>query len=114
MHARLVLTDSGGIQEETTVLGVPCLTLRSNTERPVTIQEGTNTLVGTDPHHILSAACHILHGGARSVVSRHGGMVGQPRGLWPFWPNAFLSVPEAERHDGVRADHRSDSGPTIQ
>lgn len=47
-HAALVLTDSGGIQEETTVLGVPCFTLRDNTERPVTVTEGTNTLVGAD------------------------------------------------------------------
>jgi UDP-N-acetylglucosamine 2-epimerase (non-hydrolysing) len=52
-HARLVLTDSGGIQEETTALGVPCLTVRENTERPITITEGTNTLVGTDTVIIL-------------------------------------------------------------
>ncbi|NGP88310.1 non-hydrolyzing UDP-N-acetylglucosamine 2-epimerase [Fodinibius halophilus] len=52
-NARLVLTDSGGIQEETTALGVPCLTARENTERPITITEGTNTLVGTDPDVIL-------------------------------------------------------------
>jgi UDP-N-acetylglucosamine 2-epimerase (non-hydrolysing) len=51
--ARFVLTDSGGIQEETTALGVPCLTARENTERPITITEGTNTLVGTDPEVIL-------------------------------------------------------------
>ncbi|MCA1830685.1 MAG: non-hydrolyzing UDP-N-acetylglucosamine 2-epimerase [Actinomycetota bacterium] len=49
MDARVVLTDSGGIQEETTVLGVPCLTIRENTERPITVSMGTNTLVGTDP-----------------------------------------------------------------
>lgn len=56
MHqARLVLTDSGGIQEETTALGVPCLTLRENTERPITVTEGTNRIVGTDPHQIRSA-----------------------------------------------------------
>ncbi len=54
--ARLVLTDSGGIQEETTVLGVPCLTLRSNTERPVTVSRGTNRLVGSDPAVMLPAA----------------------------------------------------------
>ncbi len=60
--ARLVLTDSGGIQEETTALGVPCLTLRENTERPITITEGTNTLVGTDPRAITDAADRALAG----------------------------------------------------
>jgi UDP-N-acetylglucosamine 2-epimerase (non-hydrolysing) len=54
--ARLVLTDSGGIQEETTVLGIPCLTLRENTERPITVTMGTNTIVGTDPAKITSVA----------------------------------------------------------
>jgi UDP-N-acetylglucosamine 2-epimerase (non-hydrolysing) len=54
-RARIVLTDSGGIQEETTVLGVPCLTLRSNTERPVTVSEGTNILVGSEPEKIAAA-----------------------------------------------------------
>jgi UDP-N-acetylglucosamine 2-epimerase (non-hydrolysing) len=54
--ARLVLTDSGGIQEETTVLGVPCLTLRANTERPATVESGTNRVVGTDPAAVLRAA----------------------------------------------------------
>ena len=55
-EARLVLTDSGGIQEETTVLGVPCLTLRNNTERPITIDQGTNHLVGLDAGRIVAAA----------------------------------------------------------
>jgi UDP-N-acetylglucosamine 2-epimerase (non-hydrolysing) len=59
-RARLVLTDSGGIQEETTVLGVPCLTLRSNTERPVTLTHGTNRLIGTAPEAIVSAANQAL------------------------------------------------------
>ncbi len=60
--ASLVLTDSGGIQEETTALGVPCLTLRENTERPITISEGTNLLVGTDPAKIVAAAHATLAG----------------------------------------------------
>ena len=53
--SRVVLTDSGGIQEETTILGVPCLTLRENTERPVTLTHGTNALVGTDPGRVVEA-----------------------------------------------------------
>jgi len=59
-EARLVLTDSGGIQEETTILQVPCLTMRENTERPITIEQGTNRLVGTDPREILRAALYTL------------------------------------------------------
>jgi UDP-N-acetylglucosamine 2-epimerase (non-hydrolysing) len=58
--ARLVLTDSGGIQEETTALGIPCLTLRENTERPVTVELGTNTIVGTDTRTITEAAFNEL------------------------------------------------------
>src|SRR5208283_1000670 len=64
--ATLVLTDSGGIQEETTALGVPCLTLRENTERPVTISEGTNLLVGTDPAKIVAAARDALAGKSKA------------------------------------------------
>jgi len=59
-EARLVLTDSGGIQEETTILRVPCLTLRENTERPITIEKGTNRLAGTEPANILRAALTAL------------------------------------------------------
>ena len=62
IHARFVMTDSGGIQEETTVLGVPCLTMRENTERPITITEGTNTLVGLDQAKILGETAKILKG----------------------------------------------------
>jgi UDP-N-acetylglucosamine 2-epimerase (non-hydrolysing) len=58
--ARLVITDSGGIQEETTVLGTPCLTIRSTTERPITVTQGTNRLVGNDPGTIVSAAHRVL------------------------------------------------------
>jgi UDP-N-acetylglucosamine 2-epimerase (non-hydrolysing) len=61
--ARLVLTDSGGLQEETTALGVPCLTLRENTERPITIEQGSNRLVGSDPALIVGAAREILSNG---------------------------------------------------
>jgi UDP-N-acetylglucosamine 2-epimerase (non-hydrolysing) len=71
--ARLVLTDSGGIQEETTQLGIPCLTLRENTERPITVTLGTNQVVGTDPGKIVAAAFAALAGTSR-----------QPRSI-PFW-----------------------------
>jgi UDP-N-acetylglucosamine 2-epimerase (non-hydrolysing) len=61
MSSRFVMTDSGGIQEETTYLGIPCLTMRENTERPVTITEGTNELVGTDEKAIIEASNRILN-----------------------------------------------------
>lgn len=64
--AKLVLTDSGGIQEETTALGVPCLTLRENTERPITISEGTNTLVGPNPDAIRAAFNEVMAGGGKA------------------------------------------------
>jgi UDP-N-acetylglucosamine 2-epimerase (non-hydrolysing) len=60
--ATLVLTDSGGVQEESTMLRVPCLTLRENTERPATVTHGTNRLVGTEPERIASAVSSVLHG----------------------------------------------------
>jgi UDP-N-acetylglucosamine 2-epimerase (non-hydrolysing) len=71
--ARVVLTDSGGIQEETTALGVPCITLRENTERPITVSQGTNTVVGTDVDKIL--ACF-------EDVMLSGGKVGRVPDLW--------------------------------
>jgi UDP-N-acetylglucosamine 2-epimerase (non-hydrolysing) len=73
-HASIVITDSGGIQEETTYLGVPCLTVRENTERPITIEQGTNQLVGRDLARLKSAAVEALamqkkgtEPGARSI-----------------------------------------------
>ena len=71
--AVVVLTDSGGLQEETTALGVPCVTIRESTERPVTVEEGTNTLAGTNPARIVEAA---------QAVIRGGGKKGQRPALW--------------------------------
>jgi UDP-N-acetylglucosamine 2-epimerase (non-hydrolysing) len=68
--SRVVLTDSGGIQEETTVLGVPCLTLRTSTERPVTTTEGTNRLVGTDPATIVAGWNDVLAGTRQARVPK--------------------------------------------
>ena len=67
-RSRVVLTDSGGIQEETTILGVPCLTLRENTERPVTVSHGTNTVVGTDPVRIGRAWHEVQSGTPRDAI----------------------------------------------
>jgi len=72
-RARLVLTDSGGIQEETTILGVPCLTLRDNTERPATVTWGTNRVIGTDPKRIVDEAHRTLNDPPR------------PNGAPPLW-----------------------------
>jgi UDP-N-acetylglucosamine 2-epimerase (non-hydrolysing) len=72
-NAAAVITDSGGIQEETTYLGVPCLTLRENTERPVTVQTGTNVLIGRDMGLLRAATERALRNGARP---------GRPPHLW--------------------------------
>lgn len=96
-HARVVLTDSGGLQEETTALGVPCLTLRNDTERPITVTEGTNTIVGTDPARIEAELEKVLTGKGKSgrcpdfwdgktseriaeIFSRLGARMSQPLG----------------------------------
>lgn len=65
-NARIVLTDSGGLQEETTALGVPCLTMRENTERPITVEQGTNTMVGRDIESIRHHAAEVLAGHGKS------------------------------------------------
>jgi UDP-N-acetylglucosamine 2-epimerase (non-hydrolysing) len=72
-QARLVLTDSGGIQEETTALAVPCLTMRDNTERPITVEQGTNTLVGRNRMRTLECVDEIL---------KNGGKRGRTPELW--------------------------------
>jgi UDP-N-acetylglucosamine 2-epimerase (non-hydrolysing) len=68
--ARLALTDSGGIQEETTVLGIPCITLRENTERPITVEMGTNTIAGTNPANIVEAALRALDQAPNTSAAR--------------------------------------------
>ncbi len=89
-HAVMVITDSGGVQEETTFLGVPCLTYRDNTERPVTVSMGTNRVVGCDPRHLLFTALEVLESAPRNqrpdlpgCAPRYG-MGGRPRGLCVF------------------------------
>jgi len=79
--ATLVLTDSGGLQEETTALGVPCLTLRETTERPITVEYGTNRLVGTDPERILAAAWEVLEAG----IPRHSAGRALVPARLPLW-----------------------------
>ena len=70
--ARFVLTDSGGIQEETTYLGIPCITLRDNTERPATVNEGSNVITGTDPVRVDLEATKILDGeGKKGSVPKY-------------------------------------------
>ena len=95
--AAVVLTDSGGMQEETTALGVPCLTLRDNTERPITVEQGTNTLVGRDRDAIVAEVGRILGG---------GGKRGRVPELWDGRSAeriaAHLSEWLARRHAGTR------------
>lgn len=71
--AALVLTDSGGLQEETTALGVPCVTMRDNTERPITVDEGTNILAGTEPEAVVAACLEVV---------KNGGKRGRRPALW--------------------------------
>ncbi len=73
--AKVVLTDSGGVQEETTILGVPCITLRENTERPVTLTHGTNVLVGSDSERIMHEFARVLTGIRELRGHRNSGTV---------------------------------------
>jgi UDP-N-acetylglucosamine 2-epimerase (non-hydrolysing) len=87
-RAAVVLTDSGGVQEESTALGVPCLTMRANTERPITIEQGTNTLVGRDRVLVLRSIDEILSGGGKRGRipelwdGRTGGRIAAHLGPW--------------------------------
>ena len=90
LEARLAITDSGGVQEETTALGVPCLTVRENTERPITISEGTNTLTGTSPDALRSAVWEVLASGGK-------------RGRIPeFWDGKAAERIAGHLHDFLR------------
>ncbi|PTL76421.1 non-hydrolyzing UDP-N-acetylglucosamine 2-epimerase [Vitiosangium sp. GDMCC 1.1324] len=95
-QARLVFTDSGGLQEETTVLGIPCLTVRDTTERPITVDVGTNLVVGTDPVRIQNAADRILDGYEKKgrIPDRWDGHTGE-RIAQVY--EQFLGVGEASR-----------------
>src|SRR2546425_12627712 len=93
IRPRLVLTDSGGIQEETTILGVPCLTLRNTTERPVTVTHGTNRVIGTDPARIVAEALRTLDHPPR------------PNGGPPLWDGRA-----AERIVNILADRPGAAG----
>ena len=101
MHARVVLTDSGGIQEETTILGIPCLTLRENTERPVTLTEGTNTLVGSDPVRIVDGVRRILAGESKA---------GRVPELWDG--HAGRRIVEILRDWATRGSHPTGTAPS--
>jgi UDP-N-acetylglucosamine 2-epimerase (non-hydrolysing) len=90
-NAKLVLTDSGGIQEETTFFNIPCLTLRENTERPVTITQGTNRLVGLNPEVIVREALDVLHNGKGDI---------QPPALWDGKASQRIVKILAELADG--------------
>jgi UDP-N-acetylglucosamine 2-epimerase (non-hydrolysing) len=67
INSKFILTDSGGIQEEATVLKVPCLTLRNNTERPITVKEGTNIIIGTNKKKIIQATDRILNNNRKEI-----------------------------------------------
>ena len=103
-QAAMVITDSGGVQEETTYLGVPCLTYRNNTERPVTVSMGTNKLVGSDPRQLLRSALDLLEnpqpGGNRSAPVRPPLWDGRTasrivRILKEYWNDHLASAQEA-------------------
>lgn len=80
-EAALMITDSGGVQEETTALGIPCLTVRENTERPITISMGTNLLVGLNGRRLVEEARKVLRGKGKKGRVPDSGMATHPRAL---------------------------------
>lgn len=80
-ESKFVLTDSGGIQEETTIYGIPCITLRENTERPITISEGTNELAGSDTAKIVEYSYKFWMANGKAEQHLNCGMVKQLKGL---------------------------------
>jgi UDP-N-acetylglucosamine 2-epimerase (non-hydrolysing) len=92
--AEFVLTDSGGIQEETTALGVPCITLRESTERPITVEEGTNTIVGTDPAKLRAAL---------AAIRRGEGKAARQPALWDGRAAERIAAAIVERYRPARA-----------
>ena len=108
--AAVVLTDSGGLQEETTALGVPCVTIRENTERPVTVDEGSNVLAGTDPVRIVAEARKVLRGEGKqgkrpAPVGRQGGRAHRRH---PGPRTAMMT--RTDHHDGLPGRQSVDGG----
>ena len=113
--ARLVLTDSGGIQEETTVLGVPCLTLRNNTERPVTVEQGTNVLVGLDPDRIIDAGLGAVRHRRGHAACPNSGTAerrcASSTSCWPETPEMLTLIREDLRRKALWLYESDRSGP---
>jgi UDP-N-acetylglucosamine 2-epimerase (non-hydrolysing) len=91
--AAVVLTDSGGLQEETTALGVPCVTIRENTERPVTVDEGSNVLAGTDPAVIMLKRARSCAAKASRAAGRTCGTARRPNASSPYWQVSWRKYP---------------------
>ncbi len=104
MKPLFLITDSGGIQEETTALGVPCLTMRENTERPITVIEGTNTLVGLNPQRILEEVGTVLSGEGKQ------GRIGR---LWDGHCAERIVKILCDRFASGQKCHRSSSMPCV-
>ena len=103
--ARMVLTDSGGIQEETTALGIPCVTMRESTERPVTVTEGTNTIVGSDPDKIRACFRDVMTNGGKQGKFPVCGMARRPSALLNIsasGPTVRISDTGSQCHDRGR------------